>query len=393
MTRNPSLPTSVSCHYQTTNLGLWGSHSWLQPPFQAAITALFLTTLQLPAQPIPTIDAARVAALPVERKLDLPGELLPYQRTEIRAKISGFIQKVLVDRGSRVKQGDLLAELTAPEMDARIAEAEARVLVLESEIAESRARLAAAQSTASKLKLASATPGVIAGNELELANRETEALQARIQSGNVSVNAARASVKVLRDTLAYLKITAPFDGTITARNVHPGALAGPQSEPLFELEQLNRLRLIVALPEREAATIPHGKKMTFKVPAFPELSFTATVARVGGSMDPKTRTMPVELDVPNPKGQLAPGMFPSVSWVVPSKSASLLVPPTAVAVTTERTFVNRIREGKVEWVDVVKGAVSGGFVEVRGLLDEGDVIARRGTDELRQGMKVQAAVK
>ena len=376
---------------------MWGSHSWLQPPFQAAITALFLTATLLPAQPLPTIDAARVAALPVERKLDLPGELLPYQRTEIRAKISGFIQKVLVDRGSHVKQGDILAELTAPEMDARIAEAEARVLVIESEIAESRARLAAAQSTASKLKLASATPGVIAGNELELANRETEALQARIQSGNVSVNAARASVKVLRDTLAYLKITAPFDGTITARNVHPGALvgnqAGPQSEPMFELEQLNRLRLVVALPEREAATIPHGKKMTFKVPAVPELSFTATVARVGGSMDPKTRTMPVELDVPNPKAQLAPGMFPSVSWVVPSKSASLLVPPTAVAVTTERTFVNRIREGKVEWVDVVKGAVSGSLVEVRGLLDEGDVIARRGTDELRQGMRVQAAVK
>ncbi len=354
---------------------------------------LFLFVIGAGAQQVPTVDAARVAALPVERKVDLPGELLPYQKTEIRAKISGFVQKVLVDRGARVRAGDVLAELVAPEMDARIAEADARVAVLQSEIAEVKARLAAAEGTTARLKTASATPGAISANELEVAAREIEAIRARIAAGNASVEAAKAGAKALRDTQAYLRITAPFDGTITERRVHPGALAGPQSESMFELEQLNRLRLVVALPEREAGSIPHGKKMTFKVAAFPDLSFTATIARVGGTMDPKTRTMPVELDVPNPKGQLAPGMFPSVSWQVASKSSVLLVPPTAVAVTTERTFVCRIREGRVEWVDVTRGAVSGGLVEVRGLLDEGDVIARRGTDELRVGMRVQASVK
>jgi RND family efflux transporter MFP subunit len=360
--------------------------------FQVSLLVIAAATGLRAQQPVP-VDAARVAALPVERKIDLPGELLPYQRTEIHAKVAGFVQKVLVDRGSRVKAGDVLVELTAPEMDARIAEADARVLVIESEIAEAKARLAGAQSTAAKLKAASATPGVIAANELVLATQEVEAIQARVKAATASAESARAGAKALRDTQAYLKITAPFDGTITERRVHPGALAGPQTEAMFDLEQLNRLRLVVALPEREAGTIPQGKKMTFKLPAFPDMSFTGTVSRVAGSMDPKTRTMPVELDVPNPKGQLAPGMFPSVTWTVLSKGSSRLVPPTAIAVTTERTFVCRIRDGKVEWVDVVRGAVSGSLVEVRGVLDEGDVIARRGTDELRPGMLVKASVK
>jgi len=357
------------------------------------LLALLLAAIGAGAQQVSEVEAARVAALPVERKVDLPGELLPYQRTEIRARVPGFVQKVLVDRGSHVKEGETLAELAAPEMEARLAEAYNRVLTQEATVAEAKARLAAAESTLARLKAASATPGVIAGNELVLATHEVEAARARVTAETSSVESARAATKALHDTLAYLKITAPFEGTITERRVHPGALAGPQTDALFELEQLNRLRLVVALPEREAGSIPRGKKMTFKVPAFPDTSFTATVARVGGAVDVKTRTMPVELDVQNQKGQLAPGMYAAVSWMVLSQGSLLLVPPTAVAVTTERTFVNRIREGKVEWVDVIRGTVSGGLLEVRGMLDEGDVIARRGTDELRPGMRVQARVK
>ena len=340
-----------------------------------------------------TIEAAQVVALPVERKVELPGEFLPWEQTAVHAKITGFVEKVLVDRGSQVREGDLLAQIVVPEMEAQLAEAQARVRMLESQVAEAEARVAAARSTYDKLHAASETPGAIAGNELIQAQRQVEAEESAVKAAQASVAATQASVKAVQETQAYLRITAPFAGVITTRYVHPGALVGAQTGPLFDIEQQSRLRLVVAVPERDAGGIPRGRRVTFRVPAYPNMSFTGVVARLSGEVDPKTRSMPVELDVENPQGRLAPGMFPSVTWTVLSQGSVLLVPPTAVAVTTERTFVNRIRGGVVEWVDVVKGAASGDLVEVRGNLDSGDIVARRGTDELRPGTRVQTKVR
>jgi membrane fusion protein, multidrug efflux system len=341
----------------------------------------------------PTIDAARVVAHPVERKIELPGEFLPYQQTAIHAKIAGFVQTVLVDRGSHVQAGQLLAGMVAPEMEAQLAEARARVQVMESDVAEGEARVAGARSTYEKLRSASETPGAIAGNELIQARQQVEAEEARVKAAQSSVNAAQASAKAIQDTQAYLQVTAPFTGVITARYVHPGALAGAQTGPLFDVEQQDRLRLVVSVPERHAGSIPRGHKIAFTVPAYPGTAFSGVVARVSGTVDPATRTMPVELDVQNPQSRLAPGMYPDVTWPVLSRGSVLLVPPSAVAVTTERTFVNRIRDGVVEWVDVVKGAASGELIEVRGNLGSGDVVALRGTDELRPGAHVQVKVR
>ncbi len=336
-----------------------------------------------------TIEAARVVAHPVERRVELPGEFFPYQQTAVHAKIAGFVQTVLVDRGSHVQEGQLLAEMVAPEMEAQLAEARARVQVMESDVAEGEARVAGARSTFEKLRAASETPGAIAGNELIQARQQVEAEQARVKAAQSSVVAAQASVKAIQDTQAYLRVTAPFTGVITTRYVHPGALVGAQTGPLFDVEQQDRLRLVVAVPERHAGSIPRGHRITFTVPAYPRTAFTGVVALVSGTVDPATRTMPVELDVLNPQGRLAPGMYPDVTWPVLSRGSVLLVPSSAVAVTTERTLVNRIRNGVVEWVDVEKGAASGELIEVRGNLDSGDIVARRGTDELRPGTRVQ----
>lgn len=354
------------------------------------------TAILLAAQTSETkvVDAVKVLALPVERRVELPGEFQPYQQTAIHAKVQGFVQKVLVDRGSRAKEGDLLAELSAPELDAQIAEAKARIPVIEAQQAEARASVVAAQSTLEKLKTANQTPGAVAGNEIIQTENVVAAGNARIQSLQQSIAAVKASVDSIEEVKKYLKITAPFSGVITTRYISPGALASPQSGPLFDLEQHNRLRLVVAVPERDAGAIPRKGQFSFKVPAYPGATFKGTVARSSGVIDSKTRSMAVELDVANPKGQLAPGMYPTVQWIVVSSGSVLLVPPTSVAVTTERTFVNRIRNGKVEWIDVVKGTPSGDRIEVRSpQLFEGDVIARRGTDELRPGTKAEGKIK
>jgi multidrug efflux pump subunit AcrA (membrane-fusion protein) len=141
------------------------------------------------------------------------------------------------------------------------------------------------------------------------------------------------------------------------------------------------------------AGVAKGTRVEFTVPAFPGETFAGAIARIGNSLDAKTRTMPVELDVNNPAKKLAPGMFPQVNWPATRPRPSLFVPLSAVATTTERSFVIRIRDDVAEWVDVKRGTSINkdgkDLVEVFGDLSEGDVIAARGTDELRAGTKVQ----
>jgi RND family efflux transporter MFP subunit len=131
-----------------------------------------------------------------------------------------------------------------------------------------------------------------------------------------------------------------------------------------------------------------GESIDFTVPAYPGETFSGKVRRPAHALDTKTRTMPIELDVANPLSRLSPGMYAEVRWPVSRTRPSLFVPPSAIATTTERTFVIRIKNGKAEWVDVKRGAVMGNLVEVFGNLDAGDQVAVRGTDELREGAQV-----
>jgi RND family efflux transporter MFP subunit len=329
-----------------------------------------------------------VISKPVSRTVDLPGELQPYLHVEIAAKIPGYLDRIPVDVGSVVKQGDLLAELRAPELQAQIAEAESKVQAAESDRVQAEAQLAASQSTYERLKKASLTPGAIAGNELVQAEQQVQAARALVESRATAIHAAAAVVQAHKDLLAYLRIVAPFDGVVTERAAHPGALAGPSTGPLLTLEQVSRLRLIVAVPEQYVGGLVRGASVPFHVPAFPDRAFTGTVARVPHSLDPKTRTMPVELDVANRDGALAPGMFPTAKWPVRSTRAALWVPRTSIVTTSERTFVVREHDGKAEWVDVKRGAAEGDLVEVFGNLKAGDRVLRRGSDEVREGSKL-----
>jgi RND family efflux transporter MFP subunit len=157
------------------------------------------------------------------------------------------------------------------------------------------------------------------------------------------------------------------------------------------IQQISHLRLVVPVPEENVSGMARGAAIPFRVPAYPERVYTGTVARIAHALDPKTRTMPVELDVLNRDGSLAPGMYPSVKWPVRREHPALFVPKTSVVTTTERTFVIRARSGHVEWVDVKKGAADGDLVEVSGALAAGDRVVRRGTDEVRDGTPLDGA--
>jgi len=356
------------------------------------------------------------------RTLDLPGEFEPFESVDVRARVPGYVEKVLVDRGSVVKQGDLLIALSAPEMKAQIAEAvskvqaaeadrlqaEAKLASLQSTLSSMQATLKAAQMTYDRLKKASETPGVIAGNELDTALQSVESQRAGIEAQQAGIQAQRSSIDAfqnkkvasdselhaLQEMESYLRVTAPFDGVVAERRVHPGALVGPSSQsPLLVLQQVSRLRLIVAVPEENVGGIMKGATVSFSVPAFPARTFSGTVARISPSLEPKTRSMPVELDVANSGQQLAPGMYSTVRWLVRSTEQFLFVPKTSVVTTTERTFVVRANNGHAEWVNVQKGPAQGDLIRISGLLKAGDLIVKRATDEMREGMELKPGAK
>ena len=372
------------------------------------------------------VTVTSVLSREVNRQLRLPGELQPYQDVMLYPKVPGFVEWIGVDRGSLVRAGQLLARLTAPEIGsqrseaeskvmgirAQKVEAEARLSSVRAQRAEAEARLAASNSTYNRLKAASVTPGVVSGNEVENAQRQVQAELARVQAFKDSESAASAQVAVIAENEVgarsaaksvnaaenYLRIVAPFEGVVTERNAHKGSLAGPSgaaaTQCVLRVQQVSRLRLVVSVPEAEIASVKAGTKVNFSVPTFPGETFTGIVTRISHSLDVRTRTMAIELDVNNPSRRLSPGMFPQVSWPSSRQRPSLLVPPSSVAVTSERTFVIRVRDGVTEWVDVKRGASiqheGTDLIEVFGDLDPGDQISLRGTDELRNGTRVLA---
>lgn len=346
-------------------------------------------TVQAAAAAAPlALPVTAVLSQPMERTLTLSGDLVAFQDVALHARVEGFVERMDVDRGSVVRRGALLARIVAPELKADLEEAEAKVQGADAQRLEAQAALTSEQSTFDRLKQAAATPGVVAGNDVQVAQQKAEAARARVDSATRNLEATRQAARSLREVETYLQVTAPFDGVITERSAHVGSLVGPRSGPLVRMQQVSPLRLVAPIPEAYVAAMQIGQPIQFTVTTFPGETFTGRLARTARALDVKTRTMAVELDVANSDRRLAPGMFAEVRWPARREGPSLVVPRSAVATTTERSFVIRVRDGVVEWVDVRRGATMNDLVEVFGELQPGDEVAVRATDEVRAGTRV-----
>jgi RND family efflux transporter MFP subunit len=367
-----------------------------------------------------SVDAVKVVTAVLNREDVFPAELLAYQDVAVYPKVPGFIKWIGVDRGSVVKQGQLMVLLEAPELKEQKNEAEAKVAVVEGELVEAKsqlrtseaelleakARLESDDSTYQRVKTASKVPGVISDNEVVVLGQTVEADRGRVSARESTVKAVRAKVASLierrqaaqkaansfADIAAYLRLTAPFDGYVTERNLHTGSFVGPLGKGAYpsivRVQQLSLLRLVAPVPEVDAGGVEPGAKVNFTVSTYPGETFSGTVARIGNYLDEKTRTMPVELNVWNPGWRLKPGMFAEVHWPTRRAHESLFVPPSAVAVTTYEAFVCCLEGGVVKYVPVKRGLSMNNLVEVFGDLKEGELVAVHGTDELREGTQV-----
>ena len=315
--------------------------------------------------PPAALEVVPVASKQLAATVRLPAEVAPDESVAIYPRVQAFVEEISVDRGSIVKKNDLLARLSAPELAAQRAEAQSKVT--------------AAKSTYDRLKSAAETPGAIAGHDLEVAEATLKAEASRVDA--------------LRTLEAYLFVRAPFDGVITERSAHPGALVGPptgaSSTPLLRIEKIDQVRVTVAVPEANVGAIADGAAVDFTVSTWPGEKFSGKVSHVSHVIDSKTRTMAVELVADNAAKKLVPGAYAEVVWPVHRDAATLFVPPTAIVQTTERTFVDRVKDGKVEQVVVQRGSTMGDLVEVFGPLAAGDEVLKRGSEVMTTGTAVQ----
>jgi len=338
-----------------------------------------------------TVNVVAVESQKLNTTLSLPAQTSPYEAVAIFPKVTGFIDKISVDRGSHVKSGELIVQLSAPELLAQRSQAEANLQTAQSQLAAAQAKLISDKGTYEHLALAAKTPGVVAGNDLLVAEQTSAADQAQVEAAQHNVLAAQDALRSVTQLESYLQIRAPFDGVVTERNLHPGALVGPSSgqaasQPIVRIEDVGRLRLVVPVPEQYVSEVREGESVAFTIPAYPGQVFHAPIARISHDIDHSTRTMAVEVDVRN--AQITPGTFANVQWPVQRGYPTLFVPATAITTNLQRIFVIRIQDGKADWVDVKTGATAGGKTEVFGDLKDGDQVVVPATDELAPGTSV-----
>jgi membrane fusion protein (multidrug efflux system) len=313
----------------------------------------------------------------IKKDLSLPGELKPNENAGIRAKVQGYIRKVNVDIGSRVRKGQVLALIDAPEVNSRVQEINAKVKA-------AQARYQSSKDYYERINAASKAEGVIAASELQRTRDQMLADESEYRATLYSAASYRQMGK-------YLAIVAPYSGIITKRTIDQGSFVGnPNERPLFELEDNAVLRLKVAVPEAYSGAVLLGNNGDLTTRSFPDKKFRAKLVRKAGSIDNATRSEVWEFEVPNPNRELKAGSYADVKLHLLRSQPSLVVPASAIVTTLEKKFVIKVSNNTTRWVDIRTGFNIGDKQEVFGDLAAGDTIVLRGNEELKADTKVIA---
>ncbi len=324
----------------------------------------------------PKYQLATVEKGGVASAVKLPAQLAAYQEVSIFPKVNAYVKTVSVDIGSRTAQGDVLMTLEAPELDQAVAQAREKYAKAGADFSIDKERF-------NRLFDASRTAGAVSPLELST-------VRAKIEADSAVWNAEKVNWQMQQTMLGYLKVTAPFSGVITERNVHPGALvsAAVRDKPMLELKQIDRLRLQADIPEGLAANLKNKDTVSFYVSAVPGKRLTGFIARKSMNVSPQFRNERMEVDVPNPDGRLSAGMYADITLYSKGNPDALYAPKSAVVTSTERKYVMAVRNHKTVKVDVRTGASSADKVEIYGALQAGDQVIANANDEIAEGIEI-----
>lgn len=347
------------------------------------------------ATKLPQVAVVRVARKDLSSNLQIASEFLPFQEVNVYAKVSGYIQKLYVDWGTHVHKGQLLAVLEIPELQQQLELDEAAVRRSEHDLTRTQEDATQAQS---KYEVADLTykrlatvlktrPGLVAQEDIDVAGGKDLEAKAGVSGARAAVSAAEQALKVAQAALekdkaiyAYARITAPFDGVVTRIDAYSGALlpAGTSSngdQALCRLSENDHLRLVIPVPERAVSDVHLGQSVAVQVSNNSQ-PFQGQIVRFSEQIDTQTRTMHTEVDVPNPKYQLIPGMYATVQIPLHSVKGVLTLPTQAVQISSggHGTVLVVNANSKIEKRDVVLGLQSATDTEILSGLQDNEMV-------------------
>ena len=361
-------------------LGIGGWRHY-QGHLEAAATARQTRTF------VPEVRVAAVRDSGSKIVVSLPATTTAFEAANIFARTSGYVEKRYVDIGDRVKAGDLLADITAPELDHQIAQAKAT-------LTQDQATL---QQTQASRDLADVTNGrdskLVKQGWLTLQQGDNDRLTLQAQQAAVGVAqsniaAQQAQIRILEQDKLYQRVVAPFDGVITQRNIDNGSLVQSQSTFMFTLMHPDVIRTQLFVPQDAAFGVAPGVEAVVHVPEIPNRSFPGKVTRIASALQPGSRTLLTEVDVPNPDGALSPGIYCTVELFIPRKTPSMIIPADAVVFDENGLHVAVVVNGIVHLQKITIARDFGKEVEVHDGVKPGDRVILNPMVNLAEGDKV-----
>jgi RND family efflux transporter MFP subunit len=343
----------------------------------AAGASLATATIE---EAVPIVEVVHPQNDATDQELVLPGQTMPFTDTPIYARTNGYLKRWYFDIGAHVRQGQLLAQIETPELDAQLRQARADL-----DTAQANAQLAGitAQRTANLLKSQS------------VSTQERDNAAGAFSADQAIVASRQADVARLVELQSYENVYAPFDGDITARNTDVGDLinagAGTPTTELFHMAATKTLRIYVAVPEIDAPAMQTGATPTVTLDEYPGQVFNGRLVRNSAAINPASRTLLVEVDVDNAVGKLLPGAYVFVHFMLPGRPQSVTVPANALLFRSEGLRVGVVRDGKAVLVPITIGRDYGDRVEVLTGLRSSDQIIVNPSDSLIDGTAVRVA--
>jgi RND family efflux transporter MFP subunit len=351
---------------------------------------------------LPVVNVAKVTRSAGDSLLVLPGNVQAVTEAPVMSRATGYIRKRYVDIGDRVKAGQVVAEVEAPELDQQILQANAAIDQAKSNVQQAEAAIQQGRANENLARLTAGRManllgrGVISKQDNDNAQAQYAAQQANVDALGKAAAAMRSSVTAAEANLArlnqmktYQTVRAPFDGVITQRNVDTGALVNEGSTLLYRVAQTGNLRTYINLPQSDAESVKVGQRAIVSISELPGRKFDGVVTRTSNSLDPATRTLLTEVQIPNRDGALMPGMFAQVDLTVPRKFPPLLIPGDTLVVRSDGPQVAVVQpDATVHFTRITLGRDYGDRLEVLSGLQEGQRLAVNPSDEVREGAKV-----
>ncbi|MCC6153496.1 MAG: efflux RND transporter periplasmic adaptor subunit [Candidatus Hydrogenedentes bacterium] len=375
-----------------TRLNLVAALRWIVPITFAIV--IFHAHAQAPATPpaeTPKVSVASPKQPEAKHAIKLPANLVPDEQVSLYAKLPGYLDTITVDRGATVTKDQVIATLSAPEMQSNLALAEAKLRAAQAETGRAKANAKLAKTTHERLaKLHAAEPGAVTQEDVDDAEAKDLVAQADLVAADADVGVASAEVKQLKTLLDYLTVRAPFEGVATQRFMDPGALvgAGTGAKPIVEITRVNKLRLAFDLPERLAPFIKTGRAVKYSLTALPGKSFDAAITRRTDALASGTRTMRAEVDIDNSSGALSPGMYASVQIPLNDIAGISVVPSPALRTIDGKVCVLAVVDGHAKKLAVESLADAGTEVVVSGELAADTQVIVQGPASIADGQAV-----